>query len=85
MGSKVYYVRHSEKLLPSRAVARSENPGRLVVLGGDNVPPLVEIRLIDQSKTGGAEAPQPSRLRQPCIRVEMKKIFTELHLSFPLK
>ena len=26
-----------------RAVARSENPGGHVVLGGDNVPPLVEI------------------------------------------
>ena len=26
-----------------RAVARSENPGGLVVMGGDNVPTLVEI------------------------------------------
>ena len=30
-----------------RAVARSENPGRHVILGGDNVPPLVEIGLTD--------------------------------------
>ena len=30
-----------------RAVARSENPGGLIVLGGDNVPPLVEIGLTD--------------------------------------
>ena len=37
----------------SRAVARSENPGGLVVLGGDNVPPLVEIGLADLPKTGG--------------------------------
>ena len=37
-----------------RAVARSENPGGLVVLGGENVPPLVEIGLIDLPKTGGA-------------------------------
>jgi len=37
-----------------RAVARSENPGGLVVLGGDNVPPLVEIGLTDLPKTGGA-------------------------------
>ena len=29
----------------SRAVASSENPGGLLVLGGDNVPPLVEIGL----------------------------------------
>ena len=27
----------------TRAVARSENPGGLVVMGGDNVPTLVEI------------------------------------------
>ena len=30
-----------------RAVARSENPGGLAVLGGDNVSPLVEIGLTD--------------------------------------
>ena len=41
----------------SRAVARSENPGGLVVLGGDNVSPLVEIGLTDLPKTGGAMAP----------------------------
>ena len=40
-----------------RAVARSENPGGLVVLGGDNVSPLVEIGLTDLPKTGGAIAP----------------------------
>ena len=40
-----------------RAVARFENPGGLVVLGGDNVPPLVEIGLTDLPKTGGATAP----------------------------
>ena len=37
-----------------RAVARSENPGGLVVLGGDNVSPLVETGLTDLPKTGGA-------------------------------
>ena len=37
-----------------RAVARSENPGGHIVLGGDNVPPLVEIGLTDLSKSGGA-------------------------------
>ena len=50
-----------------RAVARSENPGGLVVLGGDNVSPLVEIGLTDLRKTGGAKAPPPApTLRRPC-------------------
>ena len=40
-----------------RAVARSENQGWHVILGGDNVPPLVEIGLTDLSKSGGAQAP----------------------------
>ena len=40
-----------------RAVARSENPGGHVLLGGDNVPPLVEIGLTGLSKSGGACAP----------------------------
>ena len=43
--------------LASRAIARSENPGGHIVLGGDNVPPLVEIGLTDLPKTGGAKAP----------------------------
>ena len=34
-----------------RAVARSENPGGHVVLGGDNVPPLVEIGLTEKKST----------------------------------
>ena len=41
-----------------RAVARSENPEGLVVLGGDNVPPpLVEIGLTDLPKTEEVRAP----------------------------
>ena len=40
-----------------RAVTRSENPGGHIVLGGDNVPPLVEIGLTDLSKSGWAQAP----------------------------
>ena len=40
-----------------RAVARSENLGGHIVLGGDNVPPLVEIGLTDLTKSGGARAP----------------------------
>ena len=43
-----------------RHVARSENLGGRVVLGGDNVPPLVEIGLTDLPKTGGG-------VRPPCL------------------
>ena len=43
----------SSSLTHLRAVAMSENPGELVVLGGDKEPPLVEIGLTDLSKTGG--------------------------------
>ena len=50
-----------------RAVARSKNPGGHIVLGGDNVPPLVEIGLTDLPKSGGARAPRPPRLRQACV------------------
>ena len=38
-------------LVVYRPVARSENPGGHVVLGGDNVPPLVEIGLTGLPKT----------------------------------
>ena len=38
----------------------------LVVLGGDNVSPLVEIGLGDQPNIGGAKAPPPPTLRRPC-------------------
>ena len=40
-----------------RAVGRSENPGVPVLLGGHNLPPLVEIGLTDLPKIGGAMAP----------------------------
>jgi hypothetical protein len=42
-----------------RAVARSENLGWHVLLGGDNVPPLVEIGLPDLPK-------RPPHLRRAC-------------------
>ena len=51
-----------------RAVARSENPGWHALLGGDNVPPLVEIGLTDLSKSGGHVPPRPPRLRQACTQ-----------------
>ena len=43
----------------NRAVARSENPGGLVVLGGENVPPLVEIGLTDLPNIGGGVSGPP--------------------------
>ena len=48
-----------------RAVARSEILGGLVVLGGDNVSPLVEIGLADLPNIGGAKAPLAPTLRRP--------------------
>ena len=50
----------------SRAVTRSENLGGHIVLGGDNVPPLVEIGLTDLPKSGGHVPPRPPRLRRAC-------------------
>ena len=46
------------------AVARFENLGGHIVLGGNNVPPQVEIGLTDLPKSGGARAPRPPRLRR---------------------
>ena len=46
-----------------RHVSRSENLGGRAVLGGDNVPPLVEIGLTDLPKTRGAYAPPASPLK----------------------
>ena len=43
-----------KKSSTSRAVARSENPGGHVILGGDNVPPMVDIGLTDLPKSGRA-------------------------------
>ena len=41
--------------------------GGLVVLGGDNMRPVVKIGSTDLPKTGGAKA--PPRLRQPCCLI----------------
>ena len=59
----------------SRAVARSENLGGLVVQGGDNVPPLVEIGLTDLPKTGGLKPPPqlPSSCDSPVSRFFARK------------
>ena len=44
-------------ILYCRHVPKSKNLGGQVVMGGDNVPPLVEIGLTDPPKSGGAYAP----------------------------
>ena len=57
------------KIVSYRAVARSENPGGHVVLGGDNVPPpLVEIGLTDLPKSGGT-------CPQVCPAQETERLF----------
>ena len=56
-------------LVHPRAVARSENPGWHVLLGGDNVPPLVEIGLTDLPKSGGARAPSAPPLATGLIEI----------------
>ena len=45
-----------KSVLWGRAVGRSENPGVPVVMWGYNLSPLVEIALIDVSKSRGAMA-----------------------------
>ena len=43
--------------------------GGQVVLGGDNVSPLVEIGLTDPPKSGGAAAPLPPTLLHACVYI----------------
>ena len=52
-------LRNVEKFrfVNSRDVGRSENTGVPVLLGGHNLPPLVETGLTDLPKSGGAMAP----------------------------
>ena len=63
-GSIIYYNPPKFNIIPNQytAVGRSENPGGHIVLGGDNVPPLVEIGLTDLPKSGGTHAPPASPL-----------------------
>ena len=55
-----------------RHAARIKNPGGQVVLGGDNVSPLVEIGLTDPPKSGGAAAPPASHLAA-CLHTRINK------------
>ena len=70
LGNK--FIDNLKNLNSVRAVARSENPRGHVLLGGDNVPPLVEIGLTDLPKTVGARAPPapPLATGLPCIAVQ---------------
>ena len=61
----IKYVINFQILMVDRAVARSEIPGGLAVLGGDNVSPLVEIGLADLPNIGGTKAPPAPTLRRP--------------------
>ena len=61
----VKFFEHGQKYFELRAVARSENPKGLVVLGGDNVSPLVEKGLTD--------------LRRPCIHTSRDKLVSSTH------
>ena len=58
--SEPYSTKHQNcsdrKSLYSRIIGRSENPGVPVLFGGHNLPPLIEIRLSDLPKSGGAMA-----------------------------
>ena len=69
--------RKSKHSLRSRHAARVKNLGGHIVLGGDNVPPLVEIGLTDPPKSGGARAPLASHL-VACLPV----LFKDVKLSF---
>ena len=56
--TNIFYLRNIDKksifLDYLRAVRRSENLGVPVLFGGYNLPPLVNIGLTDQPKSGGA-------------------------------
>ena len=66
------------KTMVDRVVARSENPDGHIALGGDNVPPLVDIGLTILSKSGrGARAPPAP---PPCNRPVRKELILEFVL-----
>ena len=74
-------------VLSSRHATRVKNPGGQVVLGGDNVSPLVEIGLTDPPKSGGAAAPPASHL-VACLHYILQVPFREeksVQLFFALR
>ena len=60
----------------SRAIGKSKNLGVSVLYGGHNLPPLVEIGLIDLPKSGGAITPWDDR---PGYRNYMSVLFTIIY------
>ena len=70
-----------ESMMHVRHAARVKNLGGQVVLGGDNVSPLVEIGLTDLPKSGGewAAAPLPP---PPCCIPERKITMNNINKVF---
>ena len=65
--------------MQDRHATRVKNPGGCIVLGGDNVPSLVEIGLTDLPKSGGARAPPlATGLRNINIFPDMHQLFSQL-------
>ena len=54
-----------------RDAPRVKNPGGQVVLGGDNVSPLVEIGLTDPPKSGGRLPPPASHLAACLVAIQV--------------
>ena len=63
-----------------RHATRVKNPVGQVVLGGDNVSPLVEIGLTDPPKSGGAAAPPASPLVACLERIML--VHTTYYISY---
>ena len=64
----------------SRHATRVKNLGGHIVLGGDNMPPLVEIGLTDVSKSGGGARAPPASHLAACLYGTGRREF-----DFPVK
>ena len=73
MDSEILLNKNSKIKCMHRAVARSENPGWHVVPVGDNVSPLVVIRLTNLPKSGEARAPRPPPLATGLMHKKRRK------------
>ena len=70
--------------LHARVVARSENLRGQILMGGDNVSPLVKIRLTDLPKTGGGCLSPPSpplATALPCVNLVIIVAISDLPTS----
>ena len=68
------FLQESKARRRLRAVGKSENPGVPVLLGGHNLPFLVEMGLTDLPKSGGAMAP-PAPQGTTGLRLWRRRIF----------